>query len=189
MENENADVIDALHTLGFCTAREDLEALCRHAIEKRLGPTEFAEKLVAVERRERDTRNLARRTSAAKLGTVKPLDQFDWNHPREIDRDLVERLLSLHFIQAGHNVLFRGASGVGKTTLAKHLGFRALERGYTVRFCTFAQVLADLLKQESLPALERRLKRYTTPQLLVIDEIGYLPLKKHCQTPCTTGQP
>ena len=171
----NTDVVDGLHGLGFCAPREQIEALFKHSIEHRLGPIEPIEKLVAMERRERDARNLARRTSAAKLGAVTPLEQFDWDHPRKLDRALVERLLTLRFVQDCHNVLFRGPSGVGKTTLAKHLGFEALKCGYTVRYCTFAAMLADLLKQESLPALERRLKRYTTPQLLLIDEIGYLP--------------
>src|SRR6185369_14536178 len=70
---------------------------------------------------------------------------------------------------------FRGPSGVGKTTLAQNLALRALEKGHTVRFSTLAAALADLLKQESLPAVERRLRRYTGPDLLVLDEIGYLP--------------
>ncbi len=173
--NDKADIIEQLRELGFCTPREEIDALFRHAIKHRLGPIEIAEKLAAMERRERDARNLARRTSAAKLGTVTPREQFDWNHPEEIDRPSVERLLTVQFVQAGHNVLLRGGNGVGKTTLAKYMGFEALNSGYTVRFCTFAEMLADLLKQESLPALERRLKRYTTPQLLIIDEIGYLP--------------
>ncbi len=75
----------------------------------------------------------------------------------------------------GENVLLRGQSGVGKTMLAKNLGHAALLAGKTVRFTTLAGALADLLQQESLPAFERRLKRYTRPSLLILDELGYLP--------------
>jgi len=68
-----------------------------------------------------------------------------------------------------------GPTGVGKTTLAQNLGLAALQKGYKVRFTTLASALADLMKQESLPALERRLRRYSTPHLLIVDELGYLP--------------
>lgn len=116
------------------------------------------------ERREREARNLARRAKLAALGSPKPLDRFDWNHPRAIERHLFESLYdSLDFVDRGENVLLRGQAGVGKTTLAQHLGLRALERGLTVRFSTLPAALADLLRQESLPATERRLRRYVTP--------------------------
>ena len=69
----------------------------------------------------------------------------------------------------------RGPSGVGKTLVAKLLGAAALERGYSVRFCTLAAALADLLQQESMPAFERRIQRYVRPDLLILDELGYLP--------------
>jgi DNA replication protein DnaC len=176
---ESLDLYSLWRDLGFSCSRAQLDALVQHAIAQRFAPSQVLEDLARMERRERDARNLERRTKAAKLGTVKPLEQFDWNHPRKIPRALVEELLALDFISAGQNVLFRGPSGVGKTTLAKHLGFEALRRGYSVRFSTFAQCLADLVKQESLPALERRMKRYTSPELLILDEIGYLP--------CDTG--
>jgi len=166
---------DALPALGFRAPREALDALLVHAHKSRLGPTETLEALVALERRARDATNLTRRTTAAALGTFKPRDRFDWAHPRKIDRALVERLLELDFIDQADNVLLRGPSGVGKTLLAKHLGQAALERGYTVRFCTLAAALADLLQQESMPAFERRLKRYLHPDLLILDELGYLP--------------
>jgi DNA replication protein DnaC len=65
--------------------------------------------------------------------------------------------------------------GVGKTTLAQNLGLSALTHGYSVRFCTLAGMLADLLRRDSLPAFERRLRRYARPRLLILDEIGYLP--------------
>ena len=72
-------------------------------------------------------------------------------------------------------VLFRGQAGVGKSTLAKHLGLNALARGHSVRFTTLAAALADLLRHETIPAIERRLRRYTGPDLLIIDELGYVP--------------
>jgi DNA replication protein DnaC len=168
-------LIDRLRKIGLRVPSDALAALLSHATKSRLSPTEFAEHLVALEVREREVRNLARRTKSATLGMVPPLDRFDWNHPRSIDRDLCEQLMSLHFLRQGQNVLFRGQSGVGKTMLAQNLALRAVEQGFTVRFATLGAALADLLKQESLPAVERRLRRYTAPDLLVLDEIGYLP--------------
>jgi DNA replication protein DnaC len=169
------DLTDALHSAGFRASDEAIRALINHAIQNHLGPVEMIEQLVQLEHRERERRNLERRTRAALLGNVTPIDRFDWGHPRRIDRPLVEDLLSLGFIERHQNVLFRGPSGVGKTTLARCLGLVALTQGYTVRFSTLAAALTDLLKQESLPALERRLRRYVTPDLLLLDEVGYLP--------------
>lgn len=169
------DIFDALRRIGFRASRDALSALFTHATKSRLSPTEFAEQLVALELREREARNLVQRTKFATLGSFATLDRFDWNHPRALDRDLYEHLLTLQFLATGQNALFRGPSGVGKTTLAQNLAQRALEKGFTVRFCTLGAALADLLKQESLPAVERRLKRYIAPDLLILDEIGYLP--------------
>ena len=175
MPNDPPDLTAQLAQLGFRAGRDALAALLTHAHKSRLGPTESIEALVALERRARETTNLASRTRAAYLGAFKPLDRFDWAHPRKIDRALVERLATLDFIGRGENVLLRGQSGVGKTMLAKNLGLAALLAGKTVRFTTLAGALADLLQQESLPAFERRLKRYTRPSLMILDELGYLP--------------
>jgi DNA replication protein DnaC len=169
------DLVELLRRIGLRASAESFHALLAHARTSSMSHEVFVEKLVELEVREREARNLARRTRAATLGLVKPLDQFDWNHPRSIDRDLYDQLLTLDFLERGDNVLFRGQAGVGKSTLAQNLGLRALERGHTVLFCTLPAALADLLRQESLPAIERRLKRYTTPDLLVLDELGYVP--------------
>lgn len=169
------DLTAQLRALGFRASREALAAFLAHAHKSRLGPTEATEQLVALERRAREATNLARRTRLATLGSFRALDRFDWAHPRAIDRALVEQLLQLDFVAHAENVLLRGQSGVGKTMLAKCLGHAALTHGYTVRFASLATSLADLLRQESLPAFERRLKRYLLPDLLILDELGYLP--------------
>ncbi len=168
-------VIAGLRALGMRASEDALRALITHLTKSRASPVETLEQLVALERRERDARNLERRTKGATLGGFKALDAFDWNHPRSIDRGLYEELLELGFLARGENVLFRGQSGVGKTNLAQNLGLAALQRGRTVRFTTLAAALADLSRQESLPALERRLRRYTSVDLLCLDELGYLP--------------
>lgn len=175
MSSPKLNLTEALSALGFRTSPEALAAFLAHATKSRLSPVELLEQLTALERKEREVRNMAIRTQLAALGKFKPLDRFDWNHPTKINRSLYEKLLSFDFIEKGHNVLFRGASGLGKTSLAQNLGLLALQRGCTVRFSTLAEALAKLSRPDSLPAFERKLRHYTKPSLLIIDELGYLP--------------
>ena len=170
------DPADALRALGFRASAEAIRALITHATKSKMSPAQLCLELAVLEKRERDARNLAARTKSATLGPVKPLDRFDWTHPRAIDRELFEEIhQTLGFLERGENVLFRGQAGVGKSTLAKHLGLVALAKGHTVRFTTLAGALADLLRYDTIPAIERRLRRYTAPDLLIIDELGYVP--------------
>jgi DNA replication protein DnaC len=170
------DPAEAVRALGFRASADAIRALITHATKSKMSPAQTLLELSVLEKRERETRNLAARTKAAALGSVKSLDRFDWTHPRSIDRELFEELHdSLGFLERGENVLLRGQAGVGKSTLAKNLGLAALAKGRTVRFTTLATALADLLRRESLPAIERQLRRYTNPDLLIIDELGYVP--------------
>ena len=174
--SDTTDVVELLRKLGFRATREAIEAWLTHAAKSKASPAQSTEQLCLLEQRERDARNLARRAKDAALGSYKTLDRFDWNHPRSVDRDLYDQLSSsLDFVRRGENVLLRGQAGVGKTTLAQNLGLRALEKGLTVRFSTLPAALADLLRQESIPATERRLRRYVGPDLLILDELGYVP--------------
>jgi DNA replication protein DnaC len=163
------DLAERLRRIGLRVRSEPLSAFLTHVHKSRLGPTETLEQLVDLEERARVAVNLARRTRAACLGSFKTLDRFDWNHPEKIDRALLERLFELDFVDRGENVLLKGSSGLGKTLLAQNLAQAALAAGFTVRFSTLASALADLLGQESLPAFERRLRRYTRPDVLVLD--------------------
>lgn len=171
-----SDPAAALRALGFRASAEAIRALIAHATKSKMSPAQTLLELATLEKRERDARNLAARTKGATIGPVKPLDRFDWAHARSIERELFEELHeTLGFLERGENVLLRGQAGVGKTTLAKHLGLAALAKGHTVRFTTLAAALADLLRRESIPAIERRLRRYTSCDLLIIDELGYVP--------------
>jgi DNA replication protein DnaC len=175
MSSPKPNLTEALAALGFRASPEALAAFLAHATRSRLSPVELLEQLTALERKEREVRNMAIRTRLASLGRFKSLDRFDWNHPRKINRALYEKLLNFDFLEKGHNVLFRGPSGLGKTSLAQNLGLLALQRGHTVRFATLADALARLSRPDSLPAFERKLCHYTKPSLLIIDELGYLP--------------
>lgn len=131
-------------------------------------------KLLDYEEAERTRRSLERRIRNARLGSFKPLIDFDWSWPKQIDREAIDEVLSLGFFEEGVNTLLLGPNGVGKTMLLKNLAHHALLRGYTVRFITASDMLNDLAVPDTSVALTRRLKRYCGPQLLCLDEVGYL---------------
>jgi DNA replication protein DnaC len=136
--------------------------------------------LIDREEAARGRRSLDRRIKTARIGRFKLLADFDWTWPKRIDRSLVEELLTLDFLvpdketAACSNVVFIGPNGVGKTTLAQNVAHKAVLDGHTVRFATASELLNDLVSQESASSLARRILRYTKPQLLVVDEVGYL---------------
>ena len=169
------DVAEQLSSIGLRVSREAIHALINEMTKTRATPAQVCERLAVLERNERDQRNLARRTATATLGAAKALDQFDWTWPRTIDRARYERLCTLAFVDDAHNVLLRGQPGTGKTMLAQNLGILALQKGHSVRFSTLAAALTDLLRQEPMPALERRVQRYVQPDVLTLDALGFLP--------------
>ena len=123
---------------------------------------------------ERKQRSLERRLSSAKLGRFKPLTEFDWQWPSKIDQAAVQRLMQLDFLTEASNIIILGSNGVGKSTIAQNLGYKAVMQGYTVIFTTAANMLNDLAAQDGDNALRRRLTYYAKAKLLIIDEVGYL---------------
>jgi len=130
--------------------------------------------LLDCEEKERARRSLERRIRTATIGTFKPMADFDWSWPRAIDREAIEELFSLQFARDGHNVVIYGENGIGKTMILKNLAHHALLSGLTVRCVSTSDMLADLSAQQSTASLSRRVARYAQPQLLCIDEVGYL---------------
>jgi len=144
-----------------------------------LGSESWIEDLVEIEEAERARRSLERRVRNAKIGRFKPICDFDWSWPRKIDRELIEELFRLDFLGEAANVVLIGPNGVGKTTIAQNLAHEALIKGHTVRMARASAMLAELSSQDGPAALERRLRRYLRPALLVVDEVGYLSYNAH----------
>ncbi len=130
--------------------------------------------VLSIEERERQKRSMERRLRNARVATFKPMADFDWNWPKKIDREAVDDLFSFGFLKSGHNAVLVGPNGVGKTMILKNLAHQAVVRGHNVRFATASDMLADLAAQDSSITLGRRLRRYTVPHLLCVDEVGYL---------------
>jgi DNA replication protein DnaC len=160
-----AEVKTRLKALGLF----GLIACCDDIIDK-----PWLRDVLAIEERERQKRGFERRTRDAHVGAAKPMVDFDWAWPKKIDRLAIEELFSLSMIKTGHNAVLVGPNGVGKTMILKNVALHALSRGHTVRFATASDMLAELAAQDSSSILARRLRRYTVPHLLCVDEVGYL---------------
>lgn len=130
--------------------------------------------LLAWEETERARRSLERRLRCAHIGKFKPLADFDWSWPQQCDQSAIAELMTLDFLHSATNAILVGTSGLGKTMIAQNIAHQAVLHGHTVLFATAGQLLGDLAGLDSDSALRYRLRRYAAPDLLVIDEVGYL---------------
>ena len=165
---------DALRAIGLAYTAAELDDLVTLATKRRWSATQILEHVAEAEQRERAKRSLERRVGRSKLGGFKPLAEFDWAWPKRIDREAVESVAKLDFLDDARNVVLVAPQGLGKTMIAQNIVHAALLKGHSALFITAAQMLLDLGAQESVRALDRRLRYYTSRPLLCIDEIGYL---------------
>ena len=151
-----------------------LHGLLAHWHEVTQEQHPWLETLLSWEQAERKQRSLERRLNNAKLGRFKPLSEFDWQWPDKIDPQAIQASMQLDFLTTASNIILLGGNGVGKSTIAQNLGYQAVMQGHTVLFTTAANMLNDLAAQDGDNALRRRLKYYAHPDVLIIDEVGYL---------------
>jgi DNA replication protein DnaC len=168
-----------LRRLGLTRVANDLNDLLARAAKDRWTPVALLEALATTELEDRARRSLERRFRRARLGRFKPMADFDWAWPKDIDRPLVDRVLRLDFLKEAENVVLVGAQGLGKTMIAKNTVHQAILQGHSALFTTAADLLLDLNGQETARGLDRRLRHYTRPSLVCIDEIGYLAYDAH----------
>jgi DNA replication protein DnaC len=157
-------------------SQERLEAVLQEAVDKELSYADFLDPLLTEELQSKTAKNITMRTNLARFPFVKGLEAFDFSYQPSLDKKQVQNLANCHFIEHGENVVILGPPGVGKTHLSVGLGIKAIEHGYRVLFTTAANMIATLTKALAEGKLEDKLKTYTVPRLLIVDEIGYLPI-------------
>jgi DNA replication protein DnaC len=155
-----------------------LDAVCEQAAKRQLDYKTFLSQALEAEWQGRYQRGIEARLRQARFPWLKTLDQFDFDFQPSLDRRQVRELAGMSFVERTHNVIILGPPGVGKTHLAIALGVKAVESGYSALFLTLEALMTRLVKAVRENRLERSLQQLSYPKLLIVDEIGYLPLSQ-----------
>jgi DNA replication protein DnaC len=173
---------DSLNTgllyLKLSFFREYHPSLAQQAAEKNWTPLDFLSRLVEGETLRRKDRATQRRMAAARFPVLRTLEQFNWTWPKKINRIQVQNLFRLSFLKEKGNVIFMGGVGLGKTHLATALAYEGCLAGHPTLFTTAIDIVNTLAAAQSTQRLKSELKKYVNPALLLIDELGYLPIDK-----------
>jgi DNA replication protein DnaC len=163
--------------LTYC--RGHFQALADKAAEKQRSHVEYLAQLVEGEADLRENRAIERRIKNARFPVLKTLDDFQWSWPKKINRPQIQNLFRLAFIPSNTNVVFISTVGLGKTHISIALGHAACVHGHSVLFTTAIDIINTLAAAQTAGRLKREFRRYLSPTLLIIDELGYLPIDKH----------
>src|SRR3990172_6239206 len=158
--------------------RENYESMAKQAAEKQWNHVHYLTELIQGQTHQRRDRAIARRIGQARFPQIKTLEQFNWSWPKKINQQQVRNLFRLKWIEDKSNVIFLGGVGLGKTHLATALGYEACLKGYSVLFSTAVEAINNLTAAKAAGRLKQELNKYLKPDLIVCDELGYLPIDK-----------
>lgn len=164
---------EQLDRIGLRAVGAQLNDMLANATKQRWSPRQLMEFMVRIEMDERTHRSLESRLRVARIRKFKLMAYFDWTWPTGIERDVIERALTLDFLAEARNLVLVGANGLGKTMIAKNICHTAALAGHSVLFRTASELLVDLQKQTPEGRL-RKLRTYANVTLLCVDEVGYL---------------
>ena len=167
-----------LAQLKLAYVQEHYQSLADQAAQQHWTPVDYLSRLMEGEALRQMDRTVRRRIVAARFPVLKTLEQFNWSWPKKINRPQIQNLFRLAFLENHANVIFMGGVGLGKTHLAVALGCAACQQQHTVLYATAVEVVNTLLAAQATHSLPDALKRYRRPRLLILDELGYLPIDK-----------
>lgn len=162
-----------LQQIGLRAVPAGLDDFVARATKTRWSPHQILEQLAQEEIAERSRRSLERRLRLSGIKRFKPIVDFEWSWPSKIERDVIERALTLDFVAEARNLILVGRNGLGKTMIAQNLCHAAVLAGYSVLFRTASALLEELHRQ-SPEGRRSKLRTYTHVGLLCVDEVGYL---------------
>jgi len=162
-----------LGQIGLHAVGGEVDDFLARAIKQRWSPRQILEHLVQTEAADRAHRSLERRLRLSEIKKFKPMADFDWAWPTKIERDIIERALTLDFLPEARNLILVGANGLGKTMIAQNICHQAVLSGHSVLFRSAAALLEELHRQ-SPEGRHRKLRAYANVGLLCVDEVGYL---------------
>ena len=162
-----------LQQIGLCALPTQLDDFLARATKARWSPHQILEQLTQAEITERSHRSLQRRLRLSGVKKFKPMADFEWSWPKKIERDVIERALTLDFLPESRNLVLVGRNGLGKTMIAKNICHSAVLAGYSVLFRSAPALLEDLQRQTP-EGRRSKLRTYTNVGLLCVDEVGYL---------------
>jgi DNA replication protein DnaC len=167
-----------LKDLKLSAMARELETTLRQALDSGIGYDDLLLDLTRLEIESRAANRLKRRIREARFPLLKPLETFDLSAVPELDIRLLRELISCEYIRDRRNVIFLGGSGTGKTHMATGLGLEACKNNYRTRFVTCYGLVNELIEAREERDLQRLLKRYSRYDLLILDELGYIPFSK-----------
>lgn len=162
-----------LQQIGLRALPAQLDDFLARAAKARWSPYQILEQLALAEITERSRRSLERRQRLSGIKRFKPMADFEWSWPTKIERDVIERALTLDFLPEGRNLVLVGRNGLGKTMIAQNICHAAVLAGHSVLFRS-APALLEELHRQSPEGRRRKLRTYANVGLLCIDEVGYL---------------
>lgn len=166
-----------LSRLQLTAIRDQLDSLLDTATRRKLTLLDTVKLLCEAEVTRRDERRIQMATSIAKFPFVRTLDGFEFAAQPSLDAKLIRELATCRWIGNGDALLLLGPPGVGKSHLAVALGREAIHQGYSTLFTSATALVTALTKAHHTGRLEERLMHYAKPKLLIVDELGYLPLE------------